>query len=856
MALRRLKAPDPKLKPNSFAILARAGARQAWLFTVFALILFMAGTALAVLRGDFDPSQRLESPGAPALVARQAEFARDFPALTGTFSVAIESASPQAAERAAIAFAQALAADRDNFAHVFAPGTGEYFQKNRLLYASSAEIERLSRRARQMSPLFQVVSTAPDLTGLAGLSATLSQEVAGGRSPEGLDGLFAAAARSVKAEIAGKAEPLDWMALLAPGDPPQLNKWYVTAKPLIAAEAALAKARAIAATIGGASAEDVSFGFFGEAVERAESGVHAGSGLAIASAMAAMLIFVILIIGLTRLAPILCIVFAAAAAIATTMGLAALAGQSWTLLSAPLPLFLAVLTVGASAPVTMLAEAEKSKGLPPVAALMMAAQRLGATTLFVPFLGLAVSLPLAIGGFDGVAPLLVMTGVGAVLVAVMALTLSPAFERLIPESGGRRGHWLDGVFAGASSVPATMLRTIVAALLLALAAFGAGMLSQGAITAPADVISGSVHVVIPAAAVEATALRIGDLPETRELAWVGSHLPPNIEEKRAILAGLAGEYPETVTAGFTRTPEELRQSLEGLKATLLVTENAAGVSAALRQAAGDLRRTLVLFDSPMPASDAAVAKLDRALFQGLPAMLQRIAGLSRLPPVTVADLDPEIRNRFLGPGGLRRIEVRAKPDVDAAAFMAALNQALPPGGMLRAPPQGTSGVGLNFAITLAAAFVIAAAFLCGWIRRPGGILAALLALAAAPLALTALLRVFGIALAPAMLSLLPLWLAILGGALGIRAQWRAVPPGRAESAVARAALMLPLIGLAAAAGLAATMVPELAVLGQVLALAMAVTLAAVFALAPLAESFGRRRRKTPRPAGQIADEVL
>ena len=81
-----------------------------------------------------------------------------------------------------------------------------------------------------------------------------------------------------------------------------------------------------------------------------------------------------------------------------------------------------------------------------------------------------------------------------------------------------------------------------------------------------------------------------------------------------------------------------------------------------------MRRSLDLFIAPAPPSTLAIAKLEKALFSGLPLLLQRIDRMARIAPLNINTLDPRIVRRFVAPDSRWRIEVSPIPGVGNIRF--------------------------------------------------------------------------------------------------------------------------------------------------------------------------------------------
>ena len=233
-----------------------------------------------------------------------------------------------------------------------------------------------------------------------------------------------------------------------------------------------------------------------------------------------------------------------------------------------------------------------------------------------------------------------------------------------------------------------------------------------------------------------------------------------------------------------------------------------------------------------------------------------MARLSSLPALAIRDLDAAVLARFATPDGQQRIELRAAPGVSATVLAQAVRAAAPPGTVVIGP-QVQDGAQLRtaFGLSLAAALAMLAVVLCLWIRRVRAGVAAVVALVSANLALAGSMQLLGLSASPALLGLQPLWLLSLSSALGIRAFRAQGSRGEGASVLNRAALMLPLSGLALAAALCLSTALPLVVLGQTLGVASFIALVAVFAMAPLIEmALGPLSRGAREPRSSMGQD--
>lgn len=97
------------------------------------------------------------------------EFSELFPIIDHTTLVVVDGENPELARDAAIAIREHFLAHPDRYRHVFAPGIGEFFERNGLLYLSLDELERFADQVTELQPLIAELERDPSFHRLADL---------------------------------------------------------------------------------------------------------------------------------------------------------------------------------------------------------------------------------------------------------------------------------------------------------------------------------------------------------------------------------------------------------------------------------------------------------------------------------------------------------------------------------------------------------------------------------------------------------------------------------------------------------------------------------------------------------------
>jgi hypothetical protein len=149
------------------------------------------------------------------LFFRQAEFAFEaaFPHFDEDVLLVIDAPTPEGARLAQQALSDGLRAEPERFTHVFAPGSGPFFETYGLLYLDVDELEALGDDLARAQPFLSELAADPSLRGLFLLlerSLGAELDVEGADRQRVLDRVTG----SVEAVVAGRDEPFFFESLL------------------------------------------------------------------------------------------------------------------------------------------------------------------------------------------------------------------------------------------------------------------------------------------------------------------------------------------------------------------------------------------------------------------------------------------------------------------------------------------------------------------------------------------------------------------------------------------------------------------------------------------------------------------
>ncbi|HUR43804.1 MAG TPA: hypothetical protein VMZ01_06875, partial [Aestuariivirga sp.] len=282
--------------------------------------------------------------------------------------------------------------------------------------------------------------------------------------------------------------------------------------------------------------------------------------------------------------------------------------------------------------------------------------------------------------------------IGAIGIAgalALALTFVPAALHAIDNGGNVNPHWLDRV-AARSLGPNLRNGRQILVLLVGAASVFCGVFVPGlrfsdgsapfVQAAPLDTpaAQNAVHFLLPAGEPSrSTVEKLAKLPQTGAIRWVEQFLPGEIDVKLQHLRQLDGflaGLPSPQGPSANTRPGAIFTALE---AGLRKISDDPATAPDLRDASHRLRRAFTLYANSSLPSPARVNALEAALFSGLGNLPAAAAQLAGLTAPTLTDLDHALRQRFVSPNGLWRIEVLPKPGVRRLVFAGAMRKFSP-----------------------------------------------------------------------------------------------------------------------------------------------------------------------------------
>ncbi len=670
-----------------------------------------ASLALALLSLGWAATHLGVNSNTDDLLAEDLPHRRHHAALTRHFGDAghdlilvVDGPTVTLAHEATTALMERLAADAGRFEKVVAPGSGPFFDRNGLLYLGVDDLERLADRLARAQPLLAELAREPTLPRLLELLAQAVREAELSPIPDHeLGEALERLAEAIDSSVDGNALPLAWDGWILgdaefDGRSAAPHRRVIFATPRVDFEAfgpARAAVERVGTLIREAGLEEMSgvrVRVTGDLALSTEelSRVRGQAAMQLAGSLIA--VTVLLLIGLRSGRLVLHAVATLLVGLAWTTGFAALAIGHLNLLSVAFAVLFIGLAIDYGIHFLMRWLELRDAGKEVSPALRGAGRSVG-TSLFLCAITTSIGFYSFVPtGFVGIAELGVIAGTGMFLSLLATLTLLPALVRLLPPARGRRG--LGAIEIRLPEFPLRYPRSVCAlALLLAIGAlFVAPQLrfdsdplnvrdpGTESVQTMRDLVSGrrpspwTAELLAPDLAAATTlARRLESLPEVAHAVTLTSFVPAQQSDKLAILDDVRlflGELT-TPTPPLTTTIERTQRALDQLRAAVRERLAAAGETPTGQRAQRLIETaetTLVRFGaSPESASD--VARLEERLLGDLRGWLTRLDLLLRAEPISLDTLPASLRDRFLSPTGMVRIEVFARDDLSDPGAM-------------------------------------------------------------------------------------------------------------------------------------------------------------------------------------------
>ncbi|MGO8917873.1 MAG: MMPL family transporter [Stellaceae bacterium] len=855
---------DTALIVVAIARTVRASTRGAWLVIAGFMIVaaLAAGYVSRHIAITTDSSKLLSS----SLPWRQQEIKLDaeFPQRTDRITAVVDAGTPESAEEAAAALANALQRRSDLIRTISRPDGGAFFARTGVLFLSVDEVKRDTAQLIKAEPCLGTLAADPTLRGVLG---AISQSIEGLRlgktTLEDMKPAMVAISGALDAVAQGKRPAFSWRRLITGREPePSDLRRFVNIQPVLdyndlqPGGKATKAIRETIAKLGLTPENGVMVRLTGSVPLADEEFATVADGAALNAVVTSLLVLIVLWLALKQARLIFAVLVNLAVGLILTAAVGFWVVGALNLISVAFAVLFVGLGVDFGIQFSVRFRAERYADGNLFAALQATARGVAG-----PLLLAAASIAAAFYSFlptayVGLSELGLIAGTGMIIALVTTVTLLPALIAALKPAGemapvgfaalapldhflDRRRNWIVGATLTAVILGLPLLKDLrfdfnplnlrskqvesVATLL---------DLMRNPDTSPntIDILDSDLP--------HATALaeRLRALPEVARVLTIENFIPKDQDEKLALIDDASFFFQNTMTPDQVDPPPTSAETLEAINKTAGdLSRAAAGVDS---PAAAQARRLAGLLTALAKAPSATREEAERVLVTPLITTLDQVRDLLAAEPVTLDSLPPELKSAWVAPDGEVRIEVAPRGDANDNAVLRRFVDAV-----RKVTPQaaGAPIFVVEAAATIVKAFLQAALWsllsialiLFIVLRRWTDVLLTLVPLLVAIVVTLEICVATGLQLNFANIIALPLLLGV-GVAFKIYyvMAWRAGEKNFLQSSLTRAVLFSACTTATAFGSLWFSHHPGTSSMGRLMALALVTTLAAAVLFQP------------------------
>jgi len=657
--------------------------RALWVTCVAVMVTVFASIFLVNnIRIDTDTEEMLSS----SLPFRQNTIALDkgFPQFDGLMLIVLDAPDPDAADDAAWKLVDEFRQVPDIFSNVFSLESDPFLRQHGLLYSEVEDLNVLSDRLIAAQPFLGVLWQQPNLDGLSNMLALLAKaEMADQETFNEAVSVLGTMASTAKNVRNGENAKVVWSDVLkGTKSAEKTARRLITLKPALnygslqPAEEAKDKIFEIVGKAGFLS-EGYNVRITGSAALESDELESVEVGMGIAGIVSLVLVITLLLIGLRSFGAMIALLLTLVVGLIWTAAFAIFTLGALNLISVAF----AVLFVGLSVDFGIhfvLRVSEYVDGQTGLSEALARGGRSVGPSLGVCTLTTAIAffsfLPTA---YSGLAELGFIAGAGMFVALVTNLTVLPAFMKLLvkrppiflPQNGGH--SWANFEYSkklASVIITGGVLSAVIAGYIAKDARFDFDPMNLKDKSAPsvetlfdlwsdgslhpysAEVLSGSIE--------DARLLgqKLLSLQEVKEIEGIDALIPSNQEEKFEIIDRLAlfmGPAFFALQGDVAMTTSARDRALRQVSEQLSELEK----SPVWSEVAGDLQSALRDLD------EETAAKINLALFSGLPARLETLVSAFDADLIDIETLPDHLKSRYVTSKGMTRIEVIPSEDV-------------------------------------------------------------------------------------------------------------------------------------------------------------------------------------------------
>jgi hopanoid biosynthesis associated RND transporter like protein HpnN len=838
-------------------------ARYRWMIVI-------AGTLLMLGAAAFDAARFSINADIEGLIAqdlpwhqRELQSLRTFP--PKGILVVVKAPTAENAEQATKALAQTLSKNHDLFPAVEQLDSGDFFERNGLLFESPDNVRKIAEGLTRAQPFIAALASDPSLRGvMTGLSFAVQGVQAGQMQLEQLAWPLSLTAQTLADVLSGKPATFSWQELLQGQPPPAKQlRHFIGVQPTLDF-AALQPGQKAEGGIRRAAADLDLQNKFGATVElTGQVPMHDEQFSvirysAVRDTLTATLgVLIILWLALRSWKMIAAVFFSLGVGLAVTVAIGLLLVGAFNLISIAFFVLFVGLGVDFGIQFSVRYRAERHEHADLHEALRWAARKAGAPLSLAAAataVGFFAFLPT---NYRGLSELGLIAGCGMLIAFACSITLVPAmlallrppgepapvgFRSLAPLDDFLQRHRV-AVIAG------TFLIVLAGAPLLLHLTFdfnpvnlqrpdSPSVVTYQELQGDAETSGNAAEVLAPSLEkADETAKRLRTLPEVSQALTLNSLVPSDQDQKIAALRAASQRLGAALNPQGMRPAPSDQENITAIQAAAEALSRIAGTATgpaadSARHVSGLLRR--------VASADAGVrAKLEAAVVPPLIYDLDLLRKSLAPQLVTINTLPPNLARDWVAPDGTARVKALPKGDPNDTNVLRNFATAV-----LRAEPSATGGAISLYESgrTVTAAFVEAAILALAAItilllialRRLTDVFLTLVPLLLAGVVTLEVCVLDGLALNFANIIALPLLLGV-GVAFKIYyvMAWRAGKTGLLQSSLTRAVIFSAMTTAVAFGSMWASSYPGMSSMGKLMALALLCTMAAAVLFQPV-----------------------
>ncbi len=666
----------------------RLSTRHAWLVIPgFLIAAVLAGFYLSRhIAIDTDSSKLLSS----SLPWRQQEMRLNelFPQRTDRIIAVVDATTPEGAEEAAAALADALAPQSDVIRTVIRPDGGEFFARNGILFKSLDEVRSDMAQLIKAEPFLGTLAADPTLHGVLG---AISQSIEGVRlgktTLEGMRPAVTGIADALDGVAQGKHPAFSWRRLITghAAEPSELRR-FINIQPVLNygdLQPGGQATKAIRATIeklGLAPDKGVRVRLTGSVALSDEEFATVADGAALNGAVTIFVVLLLLWLALRQARIVLAVLVNLAIGLTFTAAIGLSMVGALNLISVAFAVLFIGLGVDFGIQFSVRYRAERHANRDLGEALQATARGVAG-----PLLLAAASIAAAFYSFlptayVGLSELGLIAGTGMIVAFLTTITLLPALLSVLKPAGepapvgwaalapldrflDRRRNWVVGV---------TLTAVILGLPLLGSLRFDFNPLDLRSkqvesvstlldLMSDPDTSPNTIDILKPdLASASALAEQLGRLKEVAKVRTLESFVPKDQDEKLALIDDASFFFENTLTPDQVDPPPTPTQTLEAINKT---SADLLGAAKGLDSpAAMEARRLASALTALAKAPPAEREEADRVLATPLITTLREVRDLLTAEHVTLDTLPPLLKSAWVSADGEVRIEVAPSGD--------------------------------------------------------------------------------------------------------------------------------------------------------------------------------------------------